>query len=391
VNKFLAILIFLPVAAFAQRFQLSDSSRISILTLGPSQDEVYTAFGHTAIRVIDPGRGVDLTFNYGEFNFNQPHFYLNFTRGHLLYQLGVYNYSDFRDAYIFYNRFIHEQILNLTTVQKQKVFDFLLWNAQPENQRYLYDYFFNNCATKVRDVFAEKLKGEIQFDGSFIKTHYTIRDLTDLYLGQQPWGDLGIDICLGLPMDKKASPYEYMFLPDYIESSFDHAVITRDGRQVPLVLTKVNVFDPKDTHEIKSWFNPWTVFIPFLILVLTISYRDFSRKKISNWLDVPLFSITGLLGLLLLLLWTATDHKAATNNLNILWALPTHAFAGVILLRKQKPGWLRLYFLATALIAGLILLLWPWWPQHLNEFLIPVILSLGIRALTQFKHQATAA
>src|SRR5262249_22909771 len=155
------------------------------------------------------------------------------------YKLGVYPYGPERDEYVYFNRYIHEQILNLNAEQKQKVFDYLYWNSLPDNQYYLYDYFYNNCATKVRDVIKITLKDQVQFDSTFITTNYTIRDLTDLYLTYQPWGDLGIDICLGLPMDKHASPYEYMFLPDYIEQSFDHATIRSDSTTVPLVKAKV--------------------------------------------------------------------------------------------------------------------------------------------------------
>src|SRR6185369_1125225 len=189
---------------FSQGFKLSPNAQVSIITFGPGQAELYSAFGHSAIRLYDSIQGVDVGFNYGVFNFDQPHFYLNFARGYLYYKVDAYPYPLFRDYYINHNRFVHEQVLNLTPEQKQKVADYLFWNMQPQNQTYRYDYFYNNCATKIRDVLKSSLKGEILFDSTFIKTNYTIRDLTDLYLGQQPWGDLGIDIGLGLPMDKKA-------------------------------------------------------------------------------------------------------------------------------------------------------------------------------------------
>ncbi|MGC4022423.1 MAG: DUF4105 domain-containing protein [Cyclobacteriaceae bacterium] len=214
---------FIHLKGLSQTPILSERSFISILTFGPSQEELYSAFGHSGIRLYDSARNLDIIFNYGVFDFNQPHFYLNFARGYLYYMVDAYPYDLFRDHYIQHNRFVHEQVLNLTQEQKQKVSDFLFNNLQPENKTYRYDYFYNNCATKVRDALELALKGEIVFDSTFIKTNYTIRNLTDLYLDQQPWGDLGIDICLGLPMDKHAQPYEYMFLPDYIEWSFDHA------------------------------------------------------------------------------------------------------------------------------------------------------------------------
>src|ERR1041385_449800 len=194
----LIALVLLVQAAIAQPKventpQLSPQAEISIITLGPWQGELYSAFGHSAIRVYDPKYPFDAFYNYGVFSFNQPNFYLNFARGHLNYKLDVDPYAPWRDYYISYNRFVHEQILNLNAEQKQKVFDYLYWNSMPENQYYLYDYFYNNCATKLRDVIKITLKDQVQFDSTFIKTDYTIRQLTDLYLKHQPWGDLGID------------------------------------------------------------------------------------------------------------------------------------------------------------------------------------------------------
>jgi hypothetical protein len=376
-NKIIAFgLVLLSTTGFSQRFILSDSATISVITCGPYGKELYAAFGHSAIRVNDPELKFDAAYNYGVFDFNQPNFYLNFARGYLYYKLGVYSYVDFRDYYIEHNRFVHEQVLDLTAEQKQQVFDYLDWNSKPENQTYRYDYFYNNCATKIRDVFTEVLKENLTFDGSFIKTDYTIRELTDLYLKPQPWGDLGIDICLGLPMDKKASPYEYMFLPDYIESSFDHATINNQ----PIVKKKNIVYTPHPENNSFSLFHPWIVFGCFLTLTLVLSFYDWKRKKLTKWFDVLLFSMVGWVGILLLILWVATDHQAAARNLNLLWAFPLHAIAAVLLIRKKSSEFLIKYFQMTATLLGSTLLFWWLLPQQLNVFLIPIIIALAIRS-----------
>lgn len=373
--KNIYILVLLISCQFAMaQVQLSDKAEMSVLTLGPSQDELYTAFGHSAIRVYDPELGIDYAFNYGLFSFDQPHFYLNFARGSSFYILGVEAYPDFEYAYRYYNRFIHEQKLNLTSEQRQKVYEFLLWNARKENRSYRYDYFYDNCATRVRDVFANVLKGEVKFDSTYIKTNYSIRNLTDIYLSQQPWGDLGIDICLGLPMDKKISPYQYMFLPDYIESSFDHATI--NGQ--PLVTNKISTFEP-EAQEVTGPPHPLIVFGIFLLITIGISVLDWQRGKVSKWFDVPFFTVLGLLGILLILLWTATDHRAAANNFNILWALPTHLIVWG-LLKRNPSNFVRKYFLIVAGISAVLLLVWFILPQQLNLFLIPVVASILIRS-----------
>lgn len=369
------IFVVVSTVSYAQN-PLSDSAQISVITCGPYQGELYSAFGHSAIRVYDPASGLDLAFNYGVFDFDQPNFYLNFTRGHLLYKLGVYPYDLFRDYYISHNRFVHEQVLDLTSKQKQNIFDYLYWNAQPENVNYLYDYFYNNCATRVRDVFATVFGDSLMFDGSYVKTHYTIRDLTEIYLQQQPWGDLGIDVCLGLPMDKKISPYEYMFLPDYIESGLNHA--TLNGK--PIVQKTVSVYEAEPDATPFSIFHPWVVFGLLLAVTILLTLRDWKRKQLTKWFDVVVFSLAGWLGLLLFILWVATDHKAAANNFNLLWAFPLHAVAGPMLLQVKYQGFVKKYFTIAGIILTATLGLWFVLPQQLNIFLIPVVTALAIRA-----------
>lgn len=373
------ILVFVLLASsvFAQQ-TLSDSARISVLTLGPYQGELYSAFGHSAIRVYDPATRMDLAFNYGVFDFDQPNFYLNFTRGHLLYMLGYYDYGLFRDHYISYNRYVHEQILNLSADEKQKVFNYLFWNAQPENKNYLYDYFYNNCATQVRDVFVEVFGDRIKFDDSYAASGYTVRDLTHSYLSQQPWGELGIEVCLGRPMDKALTSYQYMFIPDYLEAGFNHA--TLNGK--PIVKETVSVYESKPEETSFSIFHPGIVFGVFLLITLLISYRDWKRRKLTRWFDVALFSAVGWLGLLLFILWVATDHKAAANNFNLLWAFPMHAVVAPMIFRKTLAGFVKKYFFITAIILAGTLVFWFFLPQQLNVFLIPFILALLVRTFS---------
>jgi hypothetical protein len=368
--------------SFSQKIILSDSAEISVITCGPFQGELYSAFGHSAFRVHDPVKGIDSAYNYGVFDFNQPNFYLNFTRGNLLYKLGVYDYKRFRDYYIYYNRYVHEQVLNLTQDQKQKIFDYLTWNALPENQTYRYDYFYNNCATKIRDVVVINFGDSVNFDGSYIKTDLSIRDLTDLYLVQQPWGDLGIDICLGLPMDKKATPYEYMFLPDYIESGFDHATINQNGTIVPLVKIKNDIHQARFEEAPVKYFRPKYVFVAFMIIALIISIMDRRRKKLSNWFDAILFGVTGLLGVLLLFLWLFTDHAAAARNMNLLWAIPFNLV--IVFFLHKNPGWLKKYFGILVIFSLLLVISLGFLPQAINPALIPIILAIMTRSAVQF-------
>jgi hypothetical protein len=382
-KKFAILFTLISTICAGQATKLSNKAEISVITCGPGQTELYTAFGHSAFRVYDPANDIDWAYNYGVFDFNQPNFYLNFAKGYLYYRLAVQDYKRFEYVYMYYDRYVHEQVLSLTQEQKQKLFDYLEWNARPENQFYRYDYFYDNCATKMPDILVEVFGDSVQFDGSYIKTDYTIRELTDLYLTYQPWGDLGIDICLGLPMDKKATPYEYMFLPEYVESGFANATIQGELGRVQLVKQTRVAYEAKEKSFAKTFLQPLVVFGFVFLLFAGLSYWDLRRSKLSNWVDVILFTVLGLLGVLLLLLWIATDHQAAAKNFNLLWALPTHLIAVFAFIKN--PKWLKNYFLGVAILCVALLLAWPILPQKLHYALIPFIMAIALRAFTQYQ------
>ena len=367
------------VAQQLPRF-LSDSATISVMTLGPSQEELYTAFGHSAIRVTDFKIGFDLVFNYGIFSFDQPNFYLNFARGKLLYKLGVSRYDQFKGAYMEENRFIIEQALNFTPAEEQQLYAFLSTNAQPENRDYYYNYIYDNCATKIRDVLGEVFPGRINFNYPYVKEDLSFRDLMDLYLGEQPWGDLGIDIGLGSGVDITATGYHYMFLPDYIEEAVDHALFQRGDSTVSLVRKKYMVYMPEDARvQEASWLTPTLVFALVFFVAGFVTHREWKAGVRSKTLDFIVFIMPGFVGLCLLFLWFATDH-ISQYNYNLLWAFPFHFVVAFLSFSKTPPEWLKTYLLGTMVILIMVIVLWAWLPQKLNLALVPVMLMLILRS-----------
>ncbi len=376
----LGVLLFLTALTCpAQQLLLSPHSRAYVITCGPGQDELYAAFGHSAFRISDPSNGIDWVYNYGVFDFDQTNFYLNFARGYLHYKLAVGPYDRFVYVYQYYNRFVHEQELSLDLVQRQQLFDFLQWNALPENQYYRYDYFYDNCATRIRDALAKVFGESVTFDGSYISENRSFRQLTDLYLKRQPWGDLGIDVCLGLPMDKLASSYEHMFLPDYISDGFKNATITDHNNTRPLIRESFVTYAAIPAKPPFPITHPAIVFGVVLVLTLAITVRDLRLKQLTRAWDVVLFSAAGVVGLLLVFLWTATDHEAARGNFNVLWALPTHLLI-FMTLGSKKQKWISNYFLRFAVLVALLLVSWYWLPQQMNTSLLPLVAALGVRA-----------
>lgn len=381
-KKILFLLILSPFIGLSQAPELSENSKIYVLTCGPYQGELYSAFGHSAIRVSDPINGHEIIYNYGVFDYAQENFYLNFAKGYLNYQLARAPYQRFISAYIQDNRYVHEQEINLRKDQRQKVFDYLENNAKPENRNYFYDYFYNNCATKIRDAFTEIFGDSLSFNDDHIQTEYSVRDLTDIYLQEQPWGDLGIDLCLGYPIDSKVEPWVYMFLPDYIEDGFNNAqIISKSGKKESLVAKTLNTYEPYDQEKESSWNTPFVAFSMLLILGLILSFRSPERLKKYRILDILLFGLIGFLGIFLTLLWTLTDHSTAAYNMNILWAFPFHFVMAILLCWPKKFSFLEAYFKYSFVIYLLILLSWFFLPQNLNDDFLPLVILLAFRSL----------
>lgn len=365
---------------------LSPQASISLLTCGPG-DALFEAFGHSAIRVNDPVNGIDKVYNYGVFDFNQPNFYLNFAKGDLRYKLGTADFSEFLYSYIYFNRSVQEQVLQLSPSQKQAVYQFLEINSLPQYQYYYYDYFFDNCATRPRDVFISVLGDSLQFDYSYAdKFHYTIRGLIDRYIeepDQYAWGDFGIDLGLGARIDRLATPFEYMYQPEFLAAAFSGATVVQpDGSTRPLLLSTSILFEASPVqNERDILFTPTVLFWLLLVLVACGTAWDFwRRQRIMQLFDLAFFAFVGLLGALLVFLWFFTNHTAAADNWNVAWAWPTHFFAAMFLVLSPRPRWVKLYFLLAAIGAGLLLLLWPVVPQDLHEALIPVLLIIIIRS-----------
>jgi hypothetical protein len=184
-------------------------------------------------------------------------------------------------------------------------------------------------------------------------------------------------------MDKIASPYEYMFLPDYIESGFDNATIIQNGTTVPLVKVKNNINESRYEEIPQQFITPLRVFSFYALIALALAIWDLRRKKLSKWFDIILFALTGGIGFLLLFLWFATDHHAAARNMNLLWAMPLNLIAVIAFIKN--PAWLKKYFGGLAVLTALLLVTWSFLPQQLNTSLVPLAVAILIRSVAQYR------
>ncbi len=322
---------------FSQQVSLTENAEISIITVD-SGNNLVDAWGHSAIRVRDASQGFDLAFNYGTYDFNTPNFYGKFAQGKLLYVLSLGHFHNFLRNYIRENRTVKEQVLNLTYEEKQQYFSFLRNNAKPENRAYLYDFLFDNCATKLRDVSDEIFTNKIEFSYDFANgKEDTFRELIHDYLDNHAWGAFGIDLALGSVIDRKVKPLEYAFLPDYIFESFKSASITSNGQRKDLIKS-TTVLYTSEPKKVSFSLSPSLIFSLIALVVIFFTYRDYKSKKRSRWLDVTLFSVTGLIGVFVLLLWFATDHSATAKNFNFLWAFAPNLVVAFLIVKKGLPS-----------------------------------------------------
>ncbi len=380
-STFFIFCFFILFNSQAQEIKLTPDAQISVVVVDPGTAELYEAFGHPAIRVYDPARQLDVAFNYGIFDFDQPHFYLNFTRGYLNYMVADWPYPIFKNAYIQENRSIKEYVLKMSPEQKQAVFDFLANNVKPENRNYFYDYFYDNCSTRIWDVFSKVLGENLHFDENYTATGHSFRTLVDSLTVNQPWGDFGIDLCLGLPMDKKLSAYEYMYLPEFLGRSLSKAKIIIDGQEYPFVESSSMVYESASPYVSQNMVTPSILFWSFFGVIVLITIIGLLLDIKFKGFDLLIFGVTGLIGLLLLILWVATDHKAAANNLNIIWANPLYLVGLIFLVRRNNPWLIKVFFAAISVVLFLFLATWPWNPQGINLAVIPISLSLLLRAI----------
>ena len=385
-NILIFLLLLTTTLARAQFGSLSPGAQISILTIGPGT-ELYDKFGHSAFRIKDSLSGVDVVFNYGVYDFDTPNFYTKFAQGKLLYQLGVSYYQPFFENYVAQNRWVKEQVLNLTQKEEQAVSDFLWKNALPENKNYKYDFFYDNCATKIRDVLILVLGDKLEYHEEHITTHYTFRELIQKNLDANTWGSLGIDVALGAVIDRQAKPFEYQFLPEYVFKGAAHATVVHNGKAEPLVKRTRTLFENQPVPNSGNFFSsPLFVLGLVALLIILVTLRDFTRRTRSRFLDGGIFFFTGLIGIFLALLWFATDHTATANNYNMLWAFPISVLLVVAISRRKIGSIIRRYALLLVLLLALLVLHWVTGVQAFAMALIPLLVALAVRYLFLLFH-----
>ncbi len=379
-NKLIKFIIVLlsSFTSFAQ--SLSPNASISILTVAPG-DALYSTFGHSAIRINDPLIGLDVTYNYGAFDFRTEGFYLKFLRGTLPYQISGNYFQLDLEGLSRENRAVIEQVLNLSASQKEEIYAFLQKNYLPENREYAYKFFYDNCSTRLRDVLKRACRDSLVLDQT-LHADSSYREWIDKYAirNHKSWADFGMDLAIGIPADEKTGYKGAMFLPDNLMDALDKAKINKNGQLQPFVIQK-SVLN-RDTLYIQeqqdTFFKPLIFSILLLIMALLVSFMPNTSLKWTKIFDKVLFSSVGTLGWVIVFLWFLTDHGVTAYNLNIFWAFPL-ALPAIFLVQRSGRFWLY-FFKIYAITQILLLISWKFIPQTIHFALVPLVMALALRA-----------
>jgi hypothetical protein len=367
---FLSLLLFSGNRLFCQT--LSNNSEISLLTISPGK-ELFSFAGHTAIRIKDPQNGIDANFNYGVFDFRTEGFYLKFLKGTLPYQLGAYNFRDEVPRWMEDGRGVTQQVLRLDSTQKQAAFDFLMENYRPENREYSYKFFYDNCSSRVRDVFQEICGENLRFSQT-LNADLSFREWLDIYnrKSNNDWTEFGMNLALGLPADEKTYASRAMYIPDNLMAAFDSAQVLKNGKWVNFVSRKQPLNKTSIVHN-SFPVKPFMLFSVLFLIIAAITFIEYKDKTWKLWLDKIIFSITGLTGWLLLVLWFLTDHGVMNQNLNLLCAFAP-IFPAVLFLKKKKGSQMgiKIIFIIQMLLVLVMILGFSFLPQAFHISMLPI-------------------
>jgi len=351
-----------------------DSIKVSLMTCAPGT-EIYALFGHTALRYEDTARGEDWVFNYGMFSFNTPHFIYRFVKGETDYELGVTPYSYFEGSYAMRGSSVYQQTLNLTMAEKQKLRRLLEENYQPENRVYRYNFFYDNCTTRARDIIEECIEGKVVYpDG---KEGLSFRDIVHQYTKGHEWDELGIDMCLGSEADEPVDARKQMFAPFYMLEAAGKATIVAGDSVRPFVLQEKKVVDVEpEGGEGGFPLSPLVCVFVLMGAVCLVGWIQLKVKKVIWIWDLFLFGVQGLAGCVIAFLVCFSTHPTVGSNWLILLLNPIPLIYLPVMVYRAIKGKKDLYHLINTVYLTLFIMIMPFVQQKFNATVLPLALCL---------------
>lgn len=366
---------------------LSDSAQVSLLTNSPDNSEVFRLFGHTAIRINDANNNIDVVFNYGVFDFETPNFMYRFIKGETDYIVSGYDIRDYLIEYEYRRISVFEQVFNLTQQEKQQIWEALFINSLPQNRTYRYNFFFDNCSTRPRNIIEDNVSGVIKYTST--NSQNTFRDLVHECVGSEPWVKTGIDLIIGNGADSIISDRHKMFLPKYLMNAYKNSTITRQDTTSNLIGKEGYILDFRNDNEVtdnKHASDVSLIIVSLSILLITIVFTavTFKHKRGASdkIFDFILFFIYGLVGCVIAFLMFISEHPCTNPNWNLIWLNPIQLIAAILFFPKCFSKCIYYYHFINFVLLVLFLICWNFIPQYLDIVFIPYILTMCIRSGT---------
>ncbi len=343
--------------------------RFSLITCDAGED-IYTIWGHTAIRVIDSVNHTDMVYNYGSFDFNTPNFIAKFMKGNLKYFISADTYQNFLYEYQYYGRDVHEQVLNISSEEKLNWYQALQTNMVGDNRFYLYNFITDNCTTRIKDgIFKHTTINDSLID----VPNFREQIVSSAYKAGQAWIGFGIDLLLGAVSDRKPNAFEQAFLPTLL---FNRVANN------PALVTQTNHFQYQIKPVEKGIMPIYVLMVLLLIYIMAANWNARPAVYLARLIDISLLILFGIGGLLVLYMSQFSMHTACHENYNLLWLHPFYLIALVTYFISRKwtgyLGWIFFSILIAFMLGNYFI------PQHFSMEVITVIaiaLVLSIRLI----------
>ena len=355
-----------------------DRITVSLVTYYPGSAE-YELYGHAGIKVgFADGSGI--FYNYGIFDFNAPNFVYRFVKGETDYKVAGYDARYMLRGYD--RRKVVEQVLNFSQEQARAAYEYLTVNALPWNATYRYNYVYDNCSTRPRDIIELASGGTVKYPA--MRDTTTFRKMMHKYNANYSWSQFGIDISLGSGLDKTLDYREQMFVPMVLMEACARATMIRDGERVPLVAETIVLNEGNESGDVLPptpwWATPMCMFCVLLLVVLAFTYRDLKRGKVTRWLDSAMYGMLSIEGFVLYFLIFVSTHEATSPNWNGVWMNPFYLIPAVLIWIKSAKTLLYCYHFVNFAVLIALLLGWYWVPQVANAAFFPLMLCSVLRS-----------
>lgn len=376
-KKILFISSFLMLLNYTAVFsQFPADTTVYLVTCGAGT-ETYSIYGHSALRVVIPEKKTDTVYNWGVFDFSTPNFAWKFAKGRLDYYVQGESLQSFLRTYFYEQRYVLSQKINLDSNEKRKLLALINENLKPENAKYRYDFFYDDCSTRIRDLLEKSIGEKLLYPPAETGKLPTFRQMVGKYQDPFPWYKFGVDLIMGSPGEKEASFRDRMFLPIDMKDGLSEAVINRNGKMTPMLQNPEVILDFEPPVVKQNFFISPVFVFTLLLIILLILPSVLKSRKANNRIDIIIFSVFSVLAIMMIFFNFFTDHQQMRWNLNIIWLNP-FILACLIALIIKKPGsvWFRIVFF----ISGSFLVLQLVLPQAFNFAIFPLVLILLVRS-----------